>query len=551
MSGENKKLECVINFMTEEYQKKLINIVQNRDETFEQALNAYKKLYITRRRQCHCSFNIKDDNDKRVSNEKKKNLCRDYDCMYRDSCNKISNIFYGEVSDEDIKEFFDVIKLCYSDWVNALPIQALERFECLLKEYNLLLPDDKLKNGESLSVANCDLIVSDIEKRVYYRGRVSTEFLGKMNMYHVPYNKRYIINNGRFSLTGQPLLYLGNSVVDVLEELEIDRKDDVQMKNFKVSSYEFKEKKRIFDLRCNIWHDLQNVIKPTFSRKKVFRNILSIICSFPKKRGLLNNAFIEEYVIPQMLAQILKQNNYDGICHYSTAPFSDFTFNKEKNQLEFKARNAAYRENLVVFTNFNDDGLEKFQYDERLYDTLEVSMPIGSENVMECTEDILDSLWKEIKSRYQNLVDEIEKKKVEHKNQLKDCKNCNKKESECIMIENCKHLHRLDADKEKAQGIYNFYQKTFKLLLDGNEKYGLTSYGKIQIQLLVGVFNRLLVQSDSQEYQEEDEDLGLETMIETCDLYGRKGKIEPGSEVHKNGMLHRAFLLILWKKMRK
>ena len=418
--------------------------------------------------------------------------------------------------------------------------EALEKFECLLKDYGLL---PQCKNQEGI-IKN-ELIVSDIQKRIYYRGRLAKEYLGKRDMYHVPYNKRYIIKNGRFSLTGQPLLYLANSIIDVMEELGINRYDQEQIKNFRVSSYEFLEDKAIYDLRCNIWQDLKYVEKPTFNDRKMFRNILAIICSFPKKKGLTDSAFTEEYVIPQMLAHILKREGYDGICHYSTVPFYNMSYSNSTYKNENIIRNMAYKENLVIFTNPNMRKDKSFEaYDEKLYDTLEVSMPIGIENVREASEENLDKLWKEIKHHYERL-------KTKYILEYKEMPISDNGKSKRLM----NPLEIMEYDKDKADKIYDFYQKTFKVLRDGQENYCNTYSGKIQLQLLIGLFNRLLVRGDSIGHEKEDicpkESVEEERNILTCDLLGESGEYVEESKVHTQGILHKSFLIILFDDEKK
>lgn len=532
-------MECIINFLTDEYQKNLVNMIQNRNETFETALDVYKKIFILRKEQCYSAGDLEKN-----SSEKKGycNICKEDSCMYWDSCKKISE----EISKIDVEKFiyfFEGIRECYSNWVNSMTAEALAKFECLLRDYGLL-PQCKSQEG----IIKNELVVSDIQKRIYYRGRVTKEYLGKWEMFHVPYNKRYIIKNGRFSLTGQPLLYLANSIVDVMEELGVDRNDKEQIKYFKVSSYEFLEDKAIYDLRCNIWQDLKYVEKPTFNDRKMFRNILAIICSFPKKKGLTDSAFTEEYVIPQMLAHILKREGYDGICHYSTVPFYNMSYSINTYKNENIIRNMAYKENLVIFTNPNireDKGFEA--YDEGLYNTLEVSMPIGIENVRECSEKTLDKLWQEIIRHYERMKTNF----ITEKNKIKctdDCNECT--QDTCDAIRTLRQLNVMEYDKDKAEKIYDFYQKTFKVLLDGQQNYSNTYAGKIQLQLLIGLFNRLLVRGDSIGHEKENvcpkESVEEERNILTCDLLGNPREYVEESKVHTQGMLHKSYLLILY-----
>ncbi len=78
-------MNCLIEFLMDGYQKKLIGMIQNREETFEQALESYKKLFI--KELVHCvGRNL--GGEVNLKNEEKGCLCRckDVHCMHIDSC---------------------------------------------------------------------------------------------------------------------------------------------------------------------------------------------------------------------------------------------------------------------------------------------------------------------------------------------------------------------------------------------------------------------------------------------------------------------------------
>lgn len=45
-------MNCLIDFLTDSKQKSLINMVQNRDETFEKELDSYQRLFIVELKHC-------------------------------------------------------------------------------------------------------------------------------------------------------------------------------------------------------------------------------------------------------------------------------------------------------------------------------------------------------------------------------------------------------------------------------------------------------------------------------------------------------------------
>lgn len=210
---------CLIDFLTDAKQKKLINMIQNREETFEAGLEAYRKLFMVEMKQsirnCHGNWDEnqqEDTSDVSEIDEPKKNEVSKYDfyreeeCQFPDACSTIYRILSG-IKDKQIEKFFEGIQYCYICWIDSRTSIALETFETLLKEYGLIYEGSYDKDDE--------LLVQNLSERVFFRGRVTNEFLGKMDMFHVPYNKRYNMRNERFSLTGQPSLYLGNSIADI------------------------------------------------------------------------------------------------------------------------------------------------------------------------------------------------------------------------------------------------------------------------------------------------------------------------------------------------
>lgn len=78
------------------------------------------------------------------------------------------------------------------------------------------------------AVNEVDKLVSDLriipinKDKIFYRGR-SCDFnylLKKEEMFHIPLNNRYLVKNQRYSLSGFPCLYLGETTYTCWEELE-------------------------------------------------------------------------------------------------------------------------------------------------------------------------------------------------------------------------------------------------------------------------------------------------------------------------------------------
>lgn len=54
---------------------------------------------------------------------------------------------------------------------------------------------------------------------ILFRARSDRKRLTADKMLHIPFNERYKVTNQRFSITGQPLLYLGSSILDIFYEM--------------------------------------------------------------------------------------------------------------------------------------------------------------------------------------------------------------------------------------------------------------------------------------------------------------------------------------------
>ena len=64
-------------------------------------------------------------------------------------------------------------------------------------------------------------------------------------MFHIPYDKRYLVDNQRFGLSGYPLLYLNNSIDGIVKELDITEDN---FNDFVFSSFYFNNKAIIYSL---------------------------------------------------------------------------------------------------------------------------------------------------------------------------------------------------------------------------------------------------------------------------------------------------------------
>lgn len=343
-------MECIVDFLHDSYQEKLRNLAQVKSEKYEEALENYRDTFISELMLIRSNTGFCD-----------KHINLDYAKGILD--------FVKEIPLIEIEEFFNAIVEIYINWIDTQGEDALTKFENLMKKYKLL--DFKY----------------DLSSDILFRGRFSDDILTQWDMFHIPFNKRYLISNQRYSLTGQPLLYLGFSVLDILAELNGNFED---FHNLKVSTYKIKDRFTIYDLRNEFYkylsyNPLKNMISDADDsnnleieqlKKEFFKFILASICSFEKRKEHMGYSFCEEYVIPQILAQIIKKNSFKGIIYSST---------RLKNKENDENYNTTYKDNVAIFTKLCRDHI----YDRELFDKFIICTPVSLSKIKNITlEDI-------------------------------------------------------------------------------------------------------------------------------------------------------------------
>lgn len=340
------------------------------------------------------------------------------------SCKQIRNKI-SDIEEKDIEDFFNCVKEIYLKWINSNPVDAINAFEDLLNKHNLLGYEKELS-----------------KEQIYFKARNSDKVLTRWDMFHIPFNKRYLIGNQRYSLTGQPMLYIGSSVIDVATEIDVKDINNLKVSVVRLPDNNFK----IYDLRCSIldvyteisFNNMTESEKRTYTSSDFFKMILASVCSFQKKSELKGYSFCEEYIIPQILALILKNNNYNGISYTSTKKYYEYIATKSDN----------YKENIAIFTKLDSEHV----YDRELYDKINLTVPVDISKIDIITEDEIIDLLKEIEKL--------------HSQEKITC----------------------------SQKIYSSYKYISDEVSVGGKEYSDTDYGKIHLYELYTVLNNILVE---------------------------------------------------------
>ena len=399
-------MECIKNFLDDAYQYKLRLLAQSRSERYEETIENYKKIFLA-----HLELVKKE--------------CVE-ECLLDDVCMELRRVV-DSINTQEIEDFFECLKTIYLCWIDSKTNDAICLFTELLKNNDLLKFERKIGDFD-----------------IYFKGRVSEQVLTSWDMFHIPFNKRYLIQNQRYSLTGQPMLYIGSSVIDIVEEIEAKG-----VENLKISVVTFLDKNmKIYDLRSNVSETLDSIWIDKFlgfpieySKASFFKMILSSVCSFQKRQELKGFSFCEEYVLPQLLAQVLKNENYDGIAYYSTKHYKNVTYSDNSEV------NMAFKENMAIFTNLNMEHV----YDRELYEKMFISVPIDMRKIYFVSMEDLQEIVKEI--------------------------NQSEKQEKITC----------------AEKILSAFERIYGKMLIYDKNYAETEYGKLHMYEIYTVLNQILI----------------------------------------------------------
>lgn len=411
-------MECLKDFLSESYQRRLRLLAQSKSDRYEDTLKNYRDTFCAH-------FEL-------VMNNK----CTKKDCSYRTSCNYVRNTI-KKIKQDEINDFFERIRAIYLEWIDSEIAEALKHFEELMLDFNLLHFEKKIK-----------------EYDLFFRGRVSEQVLTSWDMFHIPFNRRYLINNQRYSLTGQPMLYIGSSVLDIAEEIEAQDLDNLKVSMVRLNA----DRLKIYSLQSNITDELVDIEldlffsdkSNTYDQSNFFRMLLASVCSFQRRQELKGFNFCEEYVLPQMLAQILKRKGFDGVAYYSTKRYENVVYSEDgenKDLSFFRDDDFEFKENIAIFTKINTEHV----YDKELYDKMQISVPVSQQRIERITMEDIDELSR--------LISTSKKQK----------------------------------NITSAEKIVSSFRRIYDKMYIGDQKYEQTEFGKLHCYLVFTVLSQILI----------------------------------------------------------
>lgn len=356
-------MTCIICFLDDQFQERLRNFSHSSSEKFETTIKNYQNSFFN-----ELKFICEIDectNHKNLQPGTKSHVKK-----YFDNIHKNLGVFAAS---------FNKLSDVYNEWIMGKNKEAENILFKYLKE-------------------NCLLdFTHEVNNSILFRGRWSKNPLNSEDMFHIPFNKRYLIGNQRYSISGQPVLYFGLSPIDVIHELRLDLDN---IKNVYFSSFlHTSGNLNVFDLTNKFPNKFKNIeilindgMSGTFDivEKEIVKFmhlfILSQLCSFQRSKVSEISYFSEEYVIPQLLTSVLRENEFDGILFSSTRTKYNTCYSKAHFHVNM------HRENLALFTKYSD----KNNVDTSLREQFSCSKPLEINDLIEINLSDLSQLRKQI-----------------------------------------------------------------------------------------------------------------------------------------------------------
>lgn len=157
--------------------------------------------------------------------------------------------------------------------------------------------------------------------------------------FHIPFSERYNAGNQRYSMTGIPMSYMAESLQIALDEMGKDI-EEVHVALF-IPRYSYFYGKGMYDVSNIISGNLDAIISETYQDTKIkydnnystFRKgnmnktiadyILYQVLQFPTN-PTTKGVFIQEYVLPQMMMEMVQNKDcYIGM-QYQTSKFREY-----------------------------------------------------------------------------------------------------------------------------------------------------------------------------------------------------------------------------------
>ena len=301
-------MKCIYCFLSDYFQNEIKKKAQNGENRFENTLDKYKSLFL---KEITYTVDVEHCECRHQFNDLANQLIND---LRKDLYNKISYI----------ESLFDEVIEVYCEFIQTNHIKAYNRLVRYIEKYT------------SYSISNSH----DFCKPLFRVRPKQSELnpydqFNENEYFHIPFSKRHLVGNQRYSISGLPMCYLADSLQTALNEVEKNI-DDVNVSLFMPRYSDFYWK-GIFDATNILFENLRVSINMILFNQSVFkyddkfdwclkRNIDKLLAEFVLYQVLQypvncdnRGTFIAEYVLPQLLLEEVQKNErWVGVKYQST-----------------------------------------------------------------------------------------------------------------------------------------------------------------------------------------------------------------------------------------
>lgn len=242
----------------------------------------------------------------------KKALLRTEECSLRKECYNLLSEKIPVITElcNDIHKVFK-----YYDTANMKLLY--EHFSSMMKKIEGFLFVENIGNAGHESFKTC------------YRIRAGKEHYSRLDMFHIPFNKRHLIKSYRYSIPGYPCLYLSTGLELCWFEcgmpkefcyssfnFELSDTERVKLINFAITPVDLVSSVHLSYLNYPENCDLIDA----FIVKYLATFPLRVACSIEVFNR--DAAFVPEYIFPQQLLLWIRENEcFDGIAYRTSSAF--------------------------------------------------------------------------------------------------------------------------------------------------------------------------------------------------------------------------------------
>lgn len=307
-------MSCIYCFLKDQHQSKLKEESRGRNIfRFEEDLKRYEENFINGLLKVESSEKCSENHDFTERNDVK------------DFLEELRKDMQGK--EKFIKCIFNNIISIYTEFISENHEKAYHKLVDFLEKYST--------NYTSVNAIQIIKPMFRIRERnnIYDEAAIEEYF-------HIPFSKRYLVGNQRFSMTGHPMSYMAESLQIALAELG-KKIDEVNVALF-FPKYSNFWGKGMYDVSNSFFDSLDAMIFDTYDdkRKLQYTNeilpisegkmrklladyVLYQILNFPtqeESKGL----FVQEYVLPQLMMEVVQnKEKWVGI-QYQTTKLPDY-----------------------------------------------------------------------------------------------------------------------------------------------------------------------------------------------------------------------------------